>query len=148
VKTKAASGATAAVAVVVASIVVGSQMLASAGPTTLRPQQRGPVAASSQTAEVHESEDVCADDECGNAHSQAIRAWVKCKAEKGKDACTKPVPPGQARGHMKLEGKAPGPADTQGQGHGWGRAHAPGQLKNKDKAKSDTDDEDSSGSGG
>ena len=148
-KTKAAGWATGVVAVVVAVIVVGTQMLASAGPTTLRPQQGGPVAVSSQTAEVDESEETCTDDDCGNARSRAVHAWVKCKAAKGKAACTKPVPPGQALGHAKREGTAPGSADAHGQGHGWGRAYAPGQLKNKVKAKSDTDDdEDDSGSAG
>jgi hypothetical protein len=132
----------------VVAIVVGTQMLASAGPTALRPQSSGPVAASSQTPEIDEPEDGCANGECGSAHSKAVRAWVKCKAEKGKDACTKPVPPGRALGHTKGEGAALGAANAHGQGHGWGRAHAPGQLKNKDKPKSDNDDEDDTRSAG
>ena len=54
---------------------------------------------------------------------------MACKAEKGKDACSKPVPPGLALGHSK-------------HGQGWGRDHAPGQLKAKNKAMhADTDDE-------
>ncbi|MEO6512213.1 MAG: hypothetical protein ABIO16_14540 [Nocardioides sp.] len=74
----------------------------------------------------------------GLAHASAVHAWVACKAEKGKDACEKPVPPGLA----KRDGKAPGPASKQGHGNGWGRAHAPGQLKAKHHGDKDKDDAD------
>lgn len=100
--------------------------------------QPHPASATSSTATDDADDDDCATDECGNAHSRAIHAWVKCKAEKGKDACTKPTPPG----HTKHAGKAPGPASADGHGNGWGRAHAPGQLKAKDKSADDDEDED------
>jgi hypothetical protein len=63
----------------------------------------------------------------GQVHASQVHEWVACKAEKGKDGCEKPVPPGLA----KREGDAPGPASKHGKGYGWGRAHAPGQLKVK-----------------
>jgi hypothetical protein len=80
----------------------------------------------------------------GKAHASEVHAWVACKADKGKDACEKPVPPGHAK-HAKKDGAAPGPTSKHGQGHGWGRAHAPGQLKakpHKDKDKDGAEDED------
>ena len=89
--------------------------------------------------EAGDDDDNCTNDACGNAHSKAVHAWVKCKAVNGNDACTKPAPPGKALGHTKHSGTARGPASTDGHGYGWGRAHAPGQLKNKDKPKSDDD---------
>ena len=76
------------------------------------------------------------------AHASAVHAWVACKAEKGKDGCEKPVPPGLA----KRDGASPGPASKHGKGYGWGRAHAPGQLKAKhhdDKGEDETDDPES-----
>jgi len=65
----------------------------------------------------------------GRAHRDAMKAWQTCVAEKGKDSCTKPEPPGHAKGHAK--GAGPGPASEHGKGHGYGREHAPGQLKDK-----------------
>ena len=139
--TKRAAGLTSAiVAVLIAAVLVGSQVLASAGPTTSRFKQPVP-AATSSSPDAGNDDGVCTNDACGNARSEAIHAWVKCKAVKGKDACVKPAPPGEALGHNKHSGTAPGPASADGHGHGWGRAHAPGQLKNKDKDKPRSDDD-------
>ena len=71
------------------------------------------------------------------SHASAVHAWVACKAQKGEDACDKPLPPGLA----KRDGTAPGPASEHGHGYGWGRAHAPGQLKAKHHDKSEDEDE-------
>ena len=129
--TKRAAGLTSAVAAaLVAAVLVGGQVLASAGPTTPRLEQPVPAASSNSPD---------AGDDDGNAHSKAVHAWVACKAVEGKDACVKPAPPGRALGHTKHPGTAPGPASADGHGHGWGRAHAPGQLKNKDKSDDDQD---------
>ena len=129
-----------------AAVLVGSQVLASASPTTPRLQQPVP-AASSNSPNADDDDDGdgdgdCANDACGNAHSKAVQAWVKCKAVKGKDACVKPAPPGKALGHTRHSGTATGPASADGHGHGWGRAHAPGQLKDKDKEDDDQDVDD------
>ena len=141
--TKRAAGLTSAsVAALIAAVMVGGQVLASAGPTTPRLKQPVP-AATSGTPD--DGDGSCTNDACGNAHSNAVHAWVKCKADNGNDACTKPHPPGKALGHTDHVGTAPGPASTDGHGHGWGRGHAPGQLKSKDKPKSD-DDQDADGS--
>ena len=128
---------TLAVALVGASL-VGSQFLANAGSPA--PDVRPSIPAGSDQSE--NDCEVAEADDCGNQHSAAVHAWVRCKAEKGKDACAKPTPPGLARGHTKRESNAAGPASADGKGHGWGRAHAPGQLKkatkaSKDKARSD-----------
>jgi hypothetical protein len=107
----------------VATVLVGSQVLANTGVTT--PRLEPPVPAASSNAPDDEDE---GDDhgDGGNAHSRAVHAWVTCKAVKGKEACVKPAPPGKALGHDH---------------HGWGRAHAPGQLKTKHKGDDeDTDD--------
>jgi len=131
--TRRAAGLTSAiVAALIAAIVVGSQVLASAGPTTPRPEQPVP-AATSGPPDADADDAHCTNDACGNTHSKAVHAWVTCRAVKGNDACTKPHPRGNALGHAKHLGTVPGPASTDGHGHGWGRAHAPGQLKNKDK---------------
>ena len=119
------------VALLVAIVLVGNQVLASAGAPA--PRVRVP-----SLAAIDSTEDECTGGDaghCGNEHSKAVHAWITCKAEKGKRACVKPTPPGEAFGHSKHAGKAPGPASADGQGHGWGRAHAPGQLKQKNKAK-------------
>jgi hypothetical protein len=121
----------------VAAVLVGSQVLASAGTPAPRDKTPSPAAATESG-----DDDCTTDDECGNEHSRAIRAWVACKAEKSRDACEKPTPPGLARGHAKRPGTAPGPAGADGRGHGWGRAHAPGQLKEKKVTSDDDGDED------
>ena len=127
-----------AIALLVAIVLVGNQVLASAGAPALR------VRVSSPAAAIDSAEDECTGGDaghCGNEHSKAVHAWITCKAEKGKRACVKPTPPGMAPGHTKHAGKAPGPASADGQGHGWGRWYAPGQLKQGNKAKH-ADDED------
>ena len=96
VKTRPVGLATTLAVTLVGAILVGSQFLASAGSPA--PDVRPSIPAGT--------------DPGGNEHSTAIHAWVRCKAEKGKDACTKPTPPGRALGH----------------------AHAPGQLKKATKA--------------
>ena len=121
------------VAALTAVVLVGSHVLATAGPTTT-PRVMQPVPAASSS-----SPDAGDGDVCGNAHSKAVQAWVACKAAKGKDACVKPAAPGKALGRTKHAGTAPGPASADGHGHGWGRAHAPGQLKSKDKSDDDQD---------
>jgi hypothetical protein len=138
--TKRAAGLTSAfVAALTAAVLVGSQLLATAGPTTT-PRVKQPVpVASSSSPDAGDGDGDCANEVCGNAHAQAVQAWVACKAAKGKDACVKPAPPGKSLGHTKRAGTAPGPASADGHGHGWGRAHAPGQLKNKDKSDRDAD---------
>jgi hypothetical protein len=142
--TKRAAGLTSAiVAALIAAVLVGGQVLATAGSTTPRLEQPVPTAASSSPdAADHDGDGDCANHACGSAHSKAVQAWVTCKAFKGKDACVKPAPPGKALGHTKHSGIAPGPASAHGHGHGWGRAHAPGQLKNKDKNDDDQDADD------
>ena len=121
--TRRAAGLTSVVVTaLVATVLVGSQVLASTGPTT--PRLEPPVPAASSNAPDHEGDED--DGDGGNAHSRAVHAWVACKAVKGKEACVKPAPPGKALGH----------------GHGWGRAHAPGQLKTKDKGDDDEDTDD------
>ncbi len=127
--TRAAGLTSAIVAALVAAVLVGSQVLASAGPTTPRLEQPVPAASSSSPD----------DGDGGNAHSRAVHAWVTCKAVNGKDACVKPSSPGKALGHTKHAGTAPGPASADGHGHGWGRAQAPGQLKAKDQSDDDQD---------
>jgi hypothetical protein len=129
------------VALLVATVLVGSQLVADHGP----PAPRGTVPSPTSTT-ASDDDDICSQSEaqaCGNEHSRAVHAWVKCKAVKGRDACTKPVPPGHAMRQAKHAGTAPGPASSDGQGHAWGRAHAPGQLKDKtgDKAEDPDDDE-------
>jgi hypothetical protein len=131
------------VALLVATVLIGSQFLANTG----SPAQRANVPSTASDPELLDDDDdeECADADdaaCGNEHARAVRAWVSCKAEKGKDACTKPIPPGKALGHTMHAGKASGRASADGQGHGWGRAHAPGQLKTKTKTKSDVDQAD------
>jgi hypothetical protein len=131
------------VALLVAIVLVGNQVLASAGAPAPRVRVPSPAAA------IDSADDECAGGDaghCGNEHSKAVRAWITCKAEKGKRACVKPTPPGKALGHTKHADRAPGPASADGQGHGWGRAHAPGQLKRKNRAKhSHDEDEDHDG---
>jgi hypothetical protein len=130
-------GATLAGAVV-AAILLGSQVLADTGSRAPDVVPSSPVA--SEPGEKDCPEDDAA--ECGNEHSAAVHAWVRCKAEKGKDVCQKPDPPGKAWGHLQRT-EAPGPADEAGRGHAWGRAHAPGQLKKAaqaDDGKSRSDD--------
>jgi hypothetical protein len=139
--TKRAAALTSAIAAaLVAMILIGSQVLATAGPTTSRLEQPMPAASSnSPDAGDDEGDDEgeCKNDACGNAHSKAVHAWVTCKAAQGKDACVKPPSPGEGLGHAKHSGTGPGPASADGHGHGWGRAHAPGQLKDKDKGADD-----------
>jgi hypothetical protein len=121
-----------AVALLIAMVMVGNQVLASAGAPAPR------VGVPSPAAAISSADDQCTGGDagpCGNEHSKAVHAWVACKAEKGRGACVKPTPTGKALGHTKHAGKAPGPASVDGQGHGWGRAHAPGQLKQENKAK-------------
>jgi len=129
VKTRPVGLATVLAVALVSAILAGSQLFANA--VSPAPDVRPSIPAGSAPDEkgcpASEAEG------CGNAHSAAVHAWVECKAEKGKDACTKPAPPGRALGHTKHEGKAPGPASADGHGHGWGRAHAPGQLKKSTK---------------
>jgi hypothetical protein len=110
---------------VAAAVLVGSQVLASAGPTTPRLDPPVPGASSNVPDDEDEGDDD-GDGDGGNAHSRAVHAWVTCKAVEGKEACVKPAPPGKALGH----------------GHGWGRAHAPGQLKTKDRGDDDQDTDD------
>ena len=130
------------VAALTAAVLVGSHVLATAGPTTT-PRVMQPVpAASSSSPDAGDGDGDCANEVCGNAHSKAVQAWVACKAAKGKDACVKPAAPGKALGRTKHAGTAPGPASADGHGHGWGRAHAPGQLKNKDMSDRDHDADD------
>jgi hypothetical protein len=129
VRTRPVGLATIVAVALVAAVLMGSHFLANAG-------SPAPAIGPSTPAGAEPDEKDCAAsdaDDCGNARSAAVHAWVRCKAEKGKDACTKPVPPGRALGHTKHEGKAPGPASADGKGHGWGRAHAPGQLKKATK---------------
>jgi len=146
--TQRAAGLTSViVAALVAAVLIGSQVFATAGPTTLRVAQPAPAATShssdaDDTADDADEDDVCATDACGNAHSKAVHAWVKCKADKGKDACVKPAPSAKALGHTRHGGTAAAPARADGHGHGWGRAHAPGQLEEKDKSKSNDDQDD------
>ena len=133
---RAAGIAATAVALLVAMVLVGSQFLASAGAPA--PRVRVP----SPTAAIQSGDDECTGGDaghCGNEHSEAVHAWIICKAEKGKGACVKPTPPGQALGHTKHAHKAPGPASADGHGHGWGRSQAPGQLKQENKAKHSDD---------
>jgi uncharacterized low-complexity protein len=113
------------VAALIAAVLVGSQVLATAGPATPRLKQPAPAATS--TADDGD----CVNDACGSGHSKAVHAWVKCKAVNGKDACVRPAPPGDAHRRTNHSGTAPGPASANGHGHGWGRAHARDQLKNK-----------------
>jgi hypothetical protein len=129
--------AAAVVSLLVAAVLVGGQFLASAGTPAPRGTTPAPAAATESG-----DDDCTADDGCGNEHSRAIHTWVACKAEKAKDACVKPTPPGQALGHAKRSGTGPGPAGADGRGHGWGRAHAPGQLKEKKVTSDDDGDED------
>jgi hypothetical protein len=129
--------ATAVVSLLVAAVLVGSQVLASAGTPAPRGTTPSPAAATESG-----DDDDCTADDCGNEHSRAIHTWVACKAEKADDACVKPTPPGLARGHARRPGTAPGPAGVDGRGHGWGRAHAPGQLKEKKVTSDDGGDED------
>ena len=139
VTSRAAGLSSAIVAALIAAVLIGSQVLASAGPTT-QPLKQPVLAATSSSPDAHNDDDgECTNDACGNAHSKAVHAWVKCKAVKAKDACVKPAPPGQALGHTKHSGASPGPASADGHRHGLGRALAPGQLKHKDKPKSDDD---------
>lgn len=129
------------VAALTAAVLVGSQVLATAGPTTT-PRVEHPVPAASSDSPDAGDEDGdgdCANQVCGSAHAKAVHAWVACKAAKGKDACEKPAPPGKALGHTKHAGTSPGPASAEGHGRGWGRAQAPGQLKNKDEGDRDAD---------
>jgi len=142
--TKRAAGLTSTIlAASIAAVLVGSQVLASAGPTTPGLKQPVPAASSnSPDASDDDGDADCTNDACGNARSTAVQAWIKCKAIKGKDACVKPAPPGMDVGHTKHSGTAPGPASADGHGHGWGRAHAPGQLKNKSDDDQDADDQD------
>ena len=131
--TNRAAGLTSAiVAASIAAVLIGGQVLASAGPAAPRLEQPVPTAQHG-TSDDDDDPDAgdCAEDACGNAHSKAVHAWVECKAVNGKGACVKPAPPGEAHGHTKHTGTAPGPASANGHGHGWGRAHAPGQLKSK-----------------
>lgn len=65
----------------------------------------------------------------GRAHRDAMKEWQECVADQGKDACTKPSPPGHTKPRAK--GVGPGPASEHGNGHGYGREHAPGQQKDK-----------------
>jgi hypothetical protein len=118
-------------AALVAVIGLGSQLLANAGPQPATVPRPAPAAAATTTSPDDDCDEGTAPTECGNEHSMAVRAWVACKAAKGKDACAKPTPPGRALGHAKHQGS--GPASADGDGHGWGRAHAPGQLKPKGK---------------
>ena len=116
--TRRAAGLTSVVVTaLVATVLVGSQVLASTGATTPRPEPLVPAASSNAPDDEGDKDDGDGDGDGGNAHSRAVHAWVACKAVKGKEACVKPASPGKALGH----------------GHGWGRAHAPGQLKTKDK---------------
>ncbi len=124
--------ALAASPVLVAAIAVGSYGLAAAGGSD--PARVPSLPAPSQTADATESCLSNPDSSCGNDHARAIHEWVACKAENGKDACTKPLPPGRALGLSKHDGAAPGPASHNGHGHGWGRAHAPGHSKVKDRS--------------
>ena len=124
----------------VATVLLGGQMLTSAGLPGPPNQPLPPVA--TQTGHADDCKNEEASSTCGNDHSAAIRVWVKCKADKGKEACPKPQPPGLALGHTKHAGQPPGPASAHGLGHGWGRAHAPGQLKSKDKPDPDDQDAD------
>ena len=135
---RAAGLASAIVAALGAAVLVVSQVLGSAGPTTPGLEQPVP-AATGSSPDADDDDGDCTNVECGNAHSKAVHSWVMCKAVQGNDACVKPAPPGRALGHTQHSGTAPGPASADGHGHGWGRAHAPGQLKKKDKPESDED---------
>lgn len=140
VTSRVAGLAGSAVALVVAALLLAVQLLG--GASSGAGLQPAPAAATTSSTAPDDAADDCSADACGNEHSRAIHAWVKCKAEEGKEACSKPLPPGRALGQEKHAGKAPGPNGTEGNGHAWGRAHAPGQLKAKDKAKhADTDEE-------
>jgi hypothetical protein len=130
VKSRPVGLVTTLAAALVGAILVGSQFLANAGSPAPDVTPSIPVGADPGVKDCEAS----SADDCGNEHSAAVRAWVGCKAEQGKDACTKPTPPGLALGHTQRESKAPGPASADGNGHGWGRAHAPGQLKKATKA--------------
>jgi hypothetical protein len=142
VRSRSAGLTSVIVVALVAAVLIGSQVFAGAGSTTLRVRQPAP-AATSTDADADDGDDGdCANDACGNAHSEAVHAWVKCQALHGKDACVKPAPPGKTLRQAIRSGTAPGPASTNGHGHGWGRAYAPGQLKNKDKPTSEDDPDD------
>ncbi len=112
VRTRAAGWASGGTVLVVAAVLLGSQLLGGAASgSDLQPPPAAATTSSSTADDADEVDEDCTADACGNEHSRAIHAWVTCKAEKGKDACSKPVPPGLALGHSK-------------HGQGWGRDHA------------------------
>jgi hypothetical protein len=140
-RTRVTGLASSGAALVVAGVLIGGQVLSGAS-SGAGLQPGTPAAATSSTAADDvddDADEACADDTCGNEHSRAIHAWVRCKAEKGKAACPKPAPPGRALGHDKHSGH---PVGANGHGKAWGQAHAPGQLKTKDKDTDPDDDPD------
>jgi hypothetical protein len=121
----------------VAGVLVSGQVLASAdSPLPGRAPASAGATQSAEPGDCDQNGSVC-----GNDHSAAVQAWVRCKADNGKDACPKPTPPGKALGHTKHFGSAPGSARTHGRGFGWGRAHAHGQLKAKAKHPDELEDD-------
>ena len=78
-----------------AALLLGSHLLGgTASGSDFQPPPAAATTSSSTADDLDDLDDGCTGDACGNEHSRAIHAWVTCKADKGKDACTKPVPPG------------------------------------------------------
>jgi hypothetical protein len=121
VRIRAAGVASGGTVLVVTAVLLGGQLLGgTASGSGLQPRPAVATISSTAADDADDADEECTAEACGNEHSRAVRAWVACKAEKGKDACPKPAPPGLALGHTE-------------HGNGGGRAHAPGQLKAKDR---------------